>query len=57
LVREHQGLVRDLKTVEASFGSDMLMLAVSLKYLEKVMTNDRIKRYLERALPETLLVA
>jgi ParB-like chromosome segregation protein Spo0J len=57
LVREHQGLVRDLKTVEASFGSDMLMLAVSLKYLEKLMKNARIKQYLERTLPETLLVA
>jgi hypothetical protein len=57
LVREHQGLVRDLKTVEASFGSDMLMLAQSLKYLEKIMKNAKIKQYLERTLPETLLVA
>jgi hypothetical protein len=57
LVREHQGLVRDLKTVEASFGSDMLTLAVSLKYLERLMKNVKVKQYLERTCPETLVVA
>jgi len=31
LAREHQGLVRDLKSVEESFGADMLMLAVSCR--------------------------
>jgi hypothetical protein len=50
-------LVRDLKTVEASFGSDMLTLAVSLKYLERLMKNVKVKQYLERTCPETLVVA
>jgi hypothetical protein len=35
----------------------MLMLAVSLKYLERIMKSAKIKHYLERTCPETLLVA
>jgi RepB plasmid partitioning protein len=56
LEREHGDLVRDLKTVEKSFGVDMLTLAVSLKYLERIMRNSKVKRYLERSCPETFLV-
>jgi hypothetical protein len=56
LVREHQGLVRDLKTVEESFGADMLMLAVSCKYLERLLRNAKVKKYLHRTSPEKLLV-
>ena len=52
LENEHEGLVRDLKAVEASFGSDMLSLAVSLKYVERIMKNAKVKKYLERTCPE-----
>jgi hypothetical protein len=56
LEREHEGLVRSLKAVESSFGSDMLCLAVSLKYLERIAKNPRIKKYLEATCPETAVV-
>jgi len=56
LEREHEGLVRDLKAVEVSFGVDMLTLAVSLKYLERIMRSARVKKYIERTCPETLVV-
>jgi RepB plasmid partitioning protein/ParB-like nuclease domain len=56
LEREHEGLVRDLKGVEKSLGVEMLTLAVSLKYLERIMKNVKVKRYLERAFPETFVV-
>ena len=56
LEREHEGLVRDLKGVEKSLGVEMLTLAVSLKYLERIMKNVKIKRYLERTCPETFVV-
>jgi hypothetical protein len=56
LEREHGDLVRDLKAVEKSFGIDMLTLAVSLKYLERIMRNSKARRYLERSCPETFLV-
>jgi hypothetical protein len=56
LEREHEGLLRDLKAVEASFGSDMLTLAVSLKYLERIMKNAKVKKYLERSCPEVFSV-
>jgi hypothetical protein len=56
LEREHEGLVRDLRGVENSFGIDMLTLAVSLKYLERIMKNTKIKKYLERTCPETFVV-
>jgi hypothetical protein len=56
LEREHEGLVRDLKGVENSFGVDMLTLAVALKYLERIMRNAKIKKYLERTYPEIFVV-
>lgn len=56
LEREHEGLVRDLKGVEKSLGVEMLTFAVSLKYLERIMKNVKVKRYLERTFPETFVV-
>jgi hypothetical protein len=56
LEKEHGGLVRNLKAVQSSFGSDMLCLAVSLKYLERIANNPKNKNYLEAAAPKTALV-
>jgi len=56
LEREHEGLVRDLKAVENSFGVDMLTLAVSFKYLERLMRNAKVKKYLEGTCPEIFVV-
>jgi RepB plasmid partitioning protein/ParB-like nuclease domain len=56
LEREHEGLVRDLKAVEKSFGVDMLTLAVTFKYLERILGNLKVKKYLEQSFPETFVV-
>jgi RepB plasmid partitioning protein/ParB-like nuclease domain len=56
LEREHEGLVRDLKAVENSFGVDMLTLAVSLKYLERLMRNAKVNSYLETACSEIFVL-
>jgi hypothetical protein len=53
LENEQTSLVRDLKAIEQSYGTDMLTLAVSLKYMERLMANTNVKGYLERACPET----
>jgi hypothetical protein len=56
LEKEHSSLVRDMRAVEQSFGVDMLTLAVSLKYLERVLRNQKVKRYLGDSFPEVFLV-
>jgi RepB plasmid partitioning protein/ParB-like nuclease domain len=56
LQREHEGLVRNLKSIENSYGLDMLTLAVSLKYVERVVINTEIKSYLHQKHPETLVL-
>jgi ParB-like chromosome segregation protein Spo0J len=54
LEAEHTGLVRDLKAIEKSYGLDMLTLAVSIKYVERIMANANVKNYLKQTCPETL---
>jgi hypothetical protein len=54
LESEQTGLVRDLKAIEKSYGTDMLTLAVSLKYVERIISNTNVRGYLEKACPETL---
>ena len=44
LEREHEGLVRNLKSIENSYGVDMLTLAVSLKYLGTRLGEHRSKQ-------------
>jgi hypothetical protein len=56
LQREHEGLVRNLKAIENSYGLDMLTLAVSLKYIERVVINTEVKAYLHQKHPETLVL-
>jgi RepB plasmid partitioning protein/ParB-like nuclease domain len=56
LQREHEGLVRNLKTIETSYGLDMLTLAVSLKYVERVVMNIVVTAYLHQKHPETLVI-
>jgi hypothetical protein len=53
LESEHEGLLKNLKTVEGSLGLDMLTLAVALKYLERILRNQKAKWYLEQKHPET----
>jgi RepB plasmid partitioning protein/ParB-like nuclease domain len=48
LEQENDSLLRDLKAVEDSYGTDMLALTISCSYLEKILANAKIERYLER---------
>ena len=48
LKEENEFLLRDLKSVEESYGTDVLTLTVSMGYLERLLSNSKIERYLER---------
>src|SRR6202040_3304828 len=52
--REIEGLQREFKTVEASYGDSVLNLVVTSGYLAKLVGNPRMCRYLERHHPEIL---
>jgi ParB-like chromosome segregation protein Spo0J len=52
--REMEGLQREFKTVEASYGDSVLNLVVTSGYLAKLVANPRVCRYLERRHPEIL---
>ena len=46
LEEESESLVRDLKAVETSYGTDMLSLTVFCGYAERLLNNSRIEKYL-----------
>lgn len=48
LEEENGFLLRDLKSVEESYGTDVLTLTVSCGYLDKLLKNPKIERYLSR---------
>lgn len=48
LKEENDFLLRDLKSVEESYGTDVLTLTVSIGYLERLLSNPKVERYLER---------
>jgi ParB-like chromosome segregation protein Spo0J len=52
--REMEGLQREFKNVEASYGDCVLNLVVTSGYLAKLVGNPRMCRYLERQHPEIL---
>lgn len=52
--REMESLQRDFKVVEASYGDDFLNLVVATGYLNKLISNSEIYRYLEVRYPELL---
>lgn len=54
LERETANLLRDLKMVEASYGTDVLTLTVSLRYLSKVFENQRVLTVLRSHHPDAL---
>src|SRR5262249_53882266 len=45
--REIETVQRDLKSVEARYGEDMLHLVISSGYLSKLLANRAIRRYLD----------
>jgi hypothetical protein len=48
LEEQNEFLLRDLKSVEESYGTDALTLTVSRGYIERLLSNPKIERYLER---------
>lgn len=46
LEEENEFLLRDLKSVEESYGTDVLTLTVACGYLDRLLKNPRIERYL-----------
>jgi hypothetical protein len=53
--REMEGLQREFKAVEASYGDSVLNLVVASGYLTKMIGNKQLSGYLERHYPEILL--
>jgi hypothetical protein len=52
--KESDSLLTDLKGLEDSFGKDALTLTVCQKYIEKILKNPKVVRYLERKHHESL---
>jgi hypothetical protein len=48
LEEENDFLLKDLKLVEESYGTDVLALTVSCGYIERLLKNPKIERYLNR---------
>ena len=48
LEEENDFLLRDLKSVEESYGTDVLTLTVTCGYLDRLLKNPRVERYLAR---------
>jgi ParB-like chromosome segregation protein Spo0J len=53
--REMEGLQREFKAVEASYGDSVLNLVVASGYLTKMIGNKQLSGYLERHYPEILM--
>jgi hypothetical protein len=56
LMQESESLMRDLKKLEGSYGKNVLELAVCQPYIQRLLKNARVVRYLERKHKETLVV-
>jgi RepB plasmid partitioning protein len=52
--QETESLVKDLKSVEASYGMDILALTVICGYLDRLFGNSRIERHLKNYHPDIL---
>jgi hypothetical protein len=54
LEQETESLVRDLKAVEDSYGTDILALTVICGYIERLLGNVRVERHLSKHQPDIL---
>jgi ParB-like chromosome segregation protein Spo0J len=52
--REMKSVQQDFKAVEATYGADMLHLAIAAGYVSKLLGNQKVTRYLEDNHPEIL---
>jgi hypothetical protein len=55
LEQENDSLLRDLKNIEASYGTDILTLSIVLGYFERLLGNVRIERHLMKYHSDILL--
>ena len=54
LDQETDMLIRELKAVEESYGTDMLTLSISCGYVERILANARVEKHLEKHHPDIL---
>jgi hypothetical protein len=54
LEQEADFLLRDLKAVEDSYGTDILILTVACRYIARLLENGRVERHLSKHHPDTL---
>jgi Trp operon repressor len=54
LGRETEQLIRELKAIEDSYGTDILTLTVCSGYLKRMLANPRVERHLAKTHPELL---
>ena len=47
-------LIRELKAVEESYGTDMLTLSIACGYVERLLGNPRVAKHLEWHHPDIL---
>lgn len=47
-------LLRDLKNVEDTYGTDILNFTLAYRYLERILNNERVHRYLAKHHPDLL---
>jgi len=52
--RETDELLRDLKSVEASYGTEVLALSVSCRYVARILANSKVRHYIEGRFPDIL---
>lgn len=53
--RETDEMLKNIRDVEATYGNDVLALTTSCRYIEKLLTNSRIRRYLSKYHAEPLI--
>ena len=54
LEMETDALLKEFKTVEQSYGKNVIALTVCCRYLEKMLRNGRVQRYLAKKWPVLL---
>jgi len=52
--RETDELLRDLKSVEATYGTEVLALSVSCRYVARILANSKVRHYIEGRFPDVL---
>ena len=55
LEQENDSLLKGLKNIEASYGTDILTLSIVLGYIERLLSNPRVERHLTKYHSDILL--